>query len=50
VQVLALLDGTGAPVTLGTTVELSPPDLLPRTRRWSAHPDCGCVSQVGEGA
>lgn len=43
VQVLALLDGTGAPLTLGTTVELRPPDLLPRTRRWPAHPDCGCV-------
>jgi hypothetical protein len=50
VQVLALLDGAGAPATLGTTVELSPPDLLPRTRRWPAHPHCGCVSQVGEGA
>ena len=51
VQVLALLDGIGAPATLGTTVELTPPDLLPRTRRWPAHPDCGCVpSGAGDGA
>ncbi|WNV74685.1 ThiF family adenylyltransferase [Geodermatophilus sp. DSM 44513] len=46
VQVLALVDGRGAPVTVGTTVELRPPDLLPRTRRWPAHPDCGCVAGV----
>jgi hypothetical protein len=51
VQVLALFDGAGAPVSLGTTVELRPPDLLPRTRRWTAHPDCGCVpSGAGDGA
>jgi hypothetical protein len=50
VQVLALLDGSGAPATLGTTVELSPPDLLPRTRRWPAHPDCGCLPGTGEEA
>jgi hypothetical protein len=43
VQVLTVLDGAGAPASLGTTVELRPPDLLPRTRRWPAHPDCGCV-------
>ncbi len=43
VQVLALLDGAGAPLALGTALELSPPDLLPRARRWPAHPDCGCV-------
>lgn len=49
VQVLALLDGAGAPATLGTTVELSPPDLLPRTRRWPVHPDCGCVPGADEG-
>ena len=41
-QVLAYLDGTGAPATLDATVELRPPDLLPRIRRWSAHPACGC--------
>ncbi len=49
VQVLALLDGAGAPLTLGTTLELRPPDLLPRTRRWPTHPDCGCVPAGGEG-
>ncbi|HYO36423.1 MAG TPA: thiamine biosynthesis protein ThiF, partial [Geodermatophilus sp.] len=43
VQVLAVVDGAGAPVSLGTTVELRPPDLLPRTRRWTAHPGCGCM-------
>jgi bacteriocin biosynthesis cyclodehydratase domain-containing protein len=43
VQVLAYLDGAGAPVTLDTTVELRPPDLTPRTRRWPPHPDCGCA-------
>jgi hypothetical protein len=50
VQVLALLDGTGAPLAVGTTVELSPPDLLPRTRRWPSHPDCGCVPSGEEGS
>jgi hypothetical protein len=50
VQVLALLDGTGAPATLGTTVELRAPDLLPRTRRWPAHPDCGCLPAGDERA
>ncbi len=50
VQVLALLDGTGAPLAVGTTVELSPPDLLPRTRRWPVHPDCGCVPDGEEGS
>nr|WP_239521841.1 ThiF family adenylyltransferase [Geodermatophilus sabuli] len=46
VQVLAYLDGGAAPVTLGTTVELRPPDLTPRTRRWPVHRDCPC----GDGA
>jgi bacteriocin biosynthesis cyclodehydratase domain-containing protein len=41
-QVLAYLDGTAAPVTLDATVELRPPDLRPRVRRWSPHPACGC--------
>ncbi|WP_104528945.1 ThiF family adenylyltransferase [Blastococcus saxobsidens] len=41
-QVLAYLDGAGAPVTLGATVEVRPPDLVPRLRRWPAHPSCGC--------
>ena len=42
VQALAYLDGSGAPATLDATLELRPPDLLPRVRRWSAHPTCGC--------
>jgi hypothetical protein len=42
VQVLAYLDGTGLPVTAGATVELRPPDLVPRYRSWAAHPGCGC--------
>jgi hypothetical protein len=43
VQVLAYLDGTAAPVVLGATLELQPPDPLPRLRRWPEHPDCGCT-------
>jgi hypothetical protein len=42
VQVLAYLDRGAAPVTLDATVELRPPDLLPRLRRWPPHPSCGC--------
>jgi bacteriocin biosynthesis cyclodehydratase domain-containing protein len=42
VQVLAYVDGGAAPVTLDATVELRPPDLLPRLRRWPPHPSCGC--------
>jgi hypothetical protein len=42
VQVLAYLDGSGAPATLGAAVELRLPDLVPRLRRWPAHPECGC--------
>jgi hypothetical protein len=41
-QVLAYLDGTAAPATLAATLELRPPDLQPRIRRWPAHPACGC--------
>jgi hypothetical protein len=41
-QVLAYLDGSGAPATLDATVELRPPDLQPRIRRWPVHPACGC--------
>ena len=49
VQVLAFLDGTAAPATIEATVELCPPDLLPRVRRWPPHPacDCGAVSREG---
>jgi hypothetical protein len=42
VQVLAHLDASGAPAALDATLELRLPDLLPRLRRWSAHPACGC--------
>ena len=42
-QVLAYLDGTAAPVVLGATLELRPPDPLPRLRRWPEPPECGCT-------
>jgi bacteriocin biosynthesis cyclodehydratase domain-containing protein len=42
VQVLAWLDGSAAPVTLDATLELRPPDPVPRRRRWGPHPECGC--------
>jgi hypothetical protein len=41
-QVLAFLDGNAAPAALEATLELRPPDLLPRVRRWPAHTSCGC--------
>ena len=41
-QVLAYVDGSAAPATLDATVELRPPDLLPRVRRWPPHPACDC--------
>ncbi|MCO7222385.1 thiamine biosynthesis protein ThiF, partial [Klenkia sp. PcliD-1-E] len=41
-QVLAHLDGSAAPAALEATLELRAPDLLPRRRRWPAHPACGC--------
>ncbi|TFV52337.1 ThiF family adenylyltransferase [Blastococcus sp. TF02A_35] len=47
-QALAYLDDAGAPLTLGATVELRPPDLLPRVRRWPAHPSCGCGAGAGD--
>lgn len=28
----------------GTTFEVGLPDVLPRTRTWEVHPDCGCTS------
>ncbi len=31
-------------VRAGTTVEVRLPDVLPRTRTWEVHPDCGCTS------
>jgi hypothetical protein len=45
VQVLAYLDGSAAPITLDATLELSPPDLVPRVRRWTPHPECGCAQR-----
>jgi hypothetical protein len=42
VQVLAYLDGTAAPTTIDATIELRPPDLLPRLRPWSTHGECSC--------
>jgi hypothetical protein len=42
VQVLAYLDGTASPVTIDATMELRPPDFLPRLRPWPAHGECSC--------
>jgi hypothetical protein len=42
VQVLAFLDGSGAPAVVDATLELRPPDLMPRLRRWPPHPGCAC--------
>lgn len=42
-QVLAVLDGTTDPATLGGTLELVLPDYRWRRRSWSPHGDCGCV-------
>jgi len=41
-QVLAYLDGSAAPGVLEATVELRPPHLAPRVRRWPPHPGCAC--------
>jgi hypothetical protein len=46
VQVLAYLDRSAAPVTLGATLDIAPPDLVPRVRRWTAHPECGCLERT----
>jgi hypothetical protein len=48
VQVLAFLDGAGAPAVLDATLELRPPGLLPQLRRWPPHPACPCRTP-GEG-
>ncbi|SFT41234.1 hypothetical protein SAMN05660657_00621 [Geodermatophilus amargosae] len=42
-QVLAYLDGSGSPAALSASVELCPPGLVPRLRRWPPHPSCGCT-------
>jgi ThiF family len=41
-QALAYLDGSAAPGVLEATVELRPPLLNPRVRRWPVHPACVC--------
>jgi bacteriocin biosynthesis cyclodehydratase domain-containing protein len=41
-QVLAYLDGSAAPGVLEATIELRPPHLTPRVRRWPPHPACTC--------
>jgi hypothetical protein len=41
-QVLAHLAGRRA-TSVGSTLELSLPDLLPSRRAWSEHPACGCM-------
>ncbi|MEU2347541.1 thiamine biosynthesis protein ThiF [Modestobacter sp. NPDC049651] len=46
VQVLAHLDGD-RPAALGTTLELRPPGLLPRSRHWPPHPGCPCGASIG---
>ncbi|WP_081866307.1 ThiF family adenylyltransferase [Blastococcus sp. URHD0036] len=46
-QVLAYLDGSGAPTTLEATVELTWPALLPARRPWPVHPECGCLDAPG---
>ncbi|MGY1755016.1 ThiF family adenylyltransferase [Blastococcus sp. SYSU D01042] len=45
VQVLGYLDGSAAPAALDATLELVPPDLVPRVRRWTPHAECGCVQR-----
>jgi bacteriocin biosynthesis cyclodehydratase domain-containing protein len=49
-QVLAYLDGSAAPGVLEATVELHPPHLTPRVRRWPAHPGCTCGAAAGSPA
>lgn len=43
-QVLAMIDGTTEPATLGGTLELTLPDWRWRRRTWPAHPECGCIA------
>jgi hypothetical protein len=49
-QVLAYLDGSAAPGVLEATVELRPPLLTPRVRRWPAHAACACGAAGGKPA
>jgi hypothetical protein len=48
VQALAFLEGTAAPAVVDATLELTPPELLPRLRRWPPHPLCGCRRSPAE--
>jgi len=48
VQVLAFVDGTAAPAAVDATLELAPPGLLPRLRRWPPHPACECRRSPAE--
>ena len=41
-QVLAVVDGTGWPASVGGTLELALPDWRWRRRSWQVHPGCGC--------
>lgn len=41
-QVLAHLDGR-TPTVSGASLEVTLPEAVPRLRRWSVHPDCGCA-------
>ncbi|QGQ18795.1 thiamine biosynthesis protein ThiF [Cellulomonas sp. JZ18] len=45
-QVLTMLAGA-VPALCGTTAEIGLPDLVPRLRTWSPHPDCGCTKPPG---
>ena len=45
-QVLAMVDGTTDPATLGGTVEMAVPDWRWRRRSWPLHPDCGCAAEL----
>jgi hypothetical protein len=49
-QVLAFVDGSAAPGALEATIELRPPHLAPRVRRWPAHPACACGAADGRPA
>lgn len=42
-QVLTFLDGRARPVTMGRTLDLVLPDGMLESRRWRAHPSCGCT-------
>ncbi len=48
-QVLAYVDGSSAPGVLDATIELGPPHLAPRVRRWPPHGACACGAAGGRG-